>query len=233
MGSATCRALAAQGARIAAADIDLDKAKRTVGALSGQGHAAFHVDVTDEASIVRLFAAVEETLGPVAVLVCIAGGRLATGGPGSGPPIVDMTLEHWRNEVLNQVVFLRARCCGVAPRFHADGARQHGWSPGCAPTSRLSRSRRGEGGHRRLELHGGEEAAPLGITVNAVAPGLIDAAVRANTTAEMRENHNKRHPFGRMGRDEEVAAAIVFLASREASYITGVTLTVNGGIMMP
>ncbi|HEX9836504.1 MAG TPA: SDR family oxidoreductase, partial [Alphaproteobacteria bacterium] len=79
-----------------------------------------------------------------------------------------------------------------------------------------------------------KQAAPLGITVNAVAPGLIDTpAVRANTTPEMRERHNRAHPFGRMGRDEEVAAAIAFLASREASYITGVTLTVNGGVWMP
>ena len=64
MGSATCRALAAQGVRIAAADIDLDKAKHAIAPLSGQGHAAFHVDVTKEDSIVKMFADVEDALGP-------------------------------------------------------------------------------------------------------------------------------------------------------------------------
>ena len=59
------------------------KAKRAVASLSGHGHAAFPVDVTEEASIVRLFSAVEDSLGPVAVLVCIAGGRIMTAGPGA------------------------------------------------------------------------------------------------------------------------------------------------------
>jgi len=240
MGSATCRALAAQGARIAAADIDLDKAKRAVGALSGQGHAAFHVDVTDEASIVRLFAAVEEALGPVAVLVCIAGGRIMSTGPGTGPPIVDMTLEHWRgHEVLNpENVFL---CVREMLRRRTKVPVADGRIVNMASVAGLRADEQTDAayGAAKAAIVGftrtaAKQAAPLGITVNAVAPGLIDTpAVRANTTAEMRENHNKRHPFGRMGRDEEVAAAIAFLASREASYITGVTLTVNGGIMMP
>jgi 3-oxoacyl-[acyl-carrier protein] reductase len=240
MGAATCRALAAQGARIAAADIDLAKAERAVAALPGQGHAAFRVDVTDESSIVELFRRVEDSLGPVAVLVCIAGGRVMTEGPGAGPKIADMTLAHWRgHEVLNQEnVFL---CVREMLRRRAATPVQDGRIVNMASVAALRGDELTDAAYGAakaaivaLTRAAAKQAAPLGITVNAVAPGLIDTpAVRANTTPEMRERHNRAHPFGRMGRDEEVAAAIAFLASREASYITGVTLTVNGGVWMP
>jgi len=240
MGSATCRALAAQGVRIAAADIDIEKAKRAIGALGGQGHAAYHVDVTSEDSIVRLFADVEDALGPVAVLVCIAGGRIMTTGPGTGPPIVDMTLAHWRgHEVLNpENVFL---CVREMLRRRTKVPVQDGRIVSMASVAGLRADEQTDAAYGAAKgaivaftRTAAKQAAPLGITVNAVAPGLIDTpAVRANTTQAMRDAHNARNPFGRMGRDDEVAAAIAFLASPAASYITGVTLTVNGGVMMP
>ena len=240
MGAATCKALAAAGARIAAADIDLDKAKRAVGALDGQGHAAFRVDVTDEDSIVRMFTDVEDSLGPVSVLVCIAGGRIMTGGPGAGPQIVDMALAHWRgHEVLNQEnVFL---CVREMLRRRAKTPVADGRIVSMASVAGLRADEQTDAAYGAAKgaivaftRTAAKQAAALGITVNAVAPGLIDTpAVRANTTQAMRDAHNARHPFGRMGRDEEVAAAIAFLASPAASYITGVTLTVNGGVMMP
>jgi 3-oxoacyl-[acyl-carrier protein] reductase len=240
MGSATCRALAAQGARIAAADIDLDRAKAAVAALPGQGHAAYRVDVRDEKSIVDLFSAVEDGLGPVAVLVCIAGGRIMTGVPGTGPPIIDMTLEHWRgHEQLNQEnVFL---CVREMLRRRMKTPVADGRIVSMASVAGLRADEQTDAAYGAAKgaivaftRTAAKQAAALGITVNAVAPGLIDTpAVRANTTQAMRDAHNARHPFGRMGRDEEVAAAIAFLASPAASYITGVTLTVNGGVWMP
>jgi 3-oxoacyl-[acyl-carrier protein] reductase len=74
------------------------------------------------------------------------------------------------------------------------------------------------------------EYASRGITVNAVAPGFIDTDMTASIPAEMREGLLKSIPLGRTGRPEEVAAAIAFLCSDEASYITGQTLRVNGGM---
>jgi 3-oxoacyl-[acyl-carrier protein] reductase len=240
MGSATCRALAAQGVRIAAADIDPEKAKRAIAPLGGQGHAAFHVDVTKEDSIVKMFAEVEDSLGPVAVLVCIAGGRVMTGGPGLGPAIVDTTLAHWRgHEVLNiENVFL---CVREMLRRRTKTPVADGRIVSMASVAGLRADEQTDAAYGSAKgaivaftRTAAKQAAPLGITVNAVAPGLIDTpAVRANTTQAMRDAHNARHPFGRMGRDEEVAAAIAFLASPAASYITGVTLTVNGGVFMP
>jgi 3-oxoacyl-[acyl-carrier protein] reductase len=75
------------------------------------------------------------------------------------------------------------------------------------------------------------ELAP-GITVNVVAPGSVDTAVLAGDSPEERVERSRRIPLGRLGSAEEVAAAIAFLASSEARYITGATLPVNGGLRM-
>ncbi len=73
------------------------------------------------------------------------------------------------------------------------------------------------------------ELAPW-ITVNVVAPGSIDTAVLADDSPEQREERGRQIPLGRLGTAEEVAAAIAFLASPSARYITGATLPVNGGL---
>jgi 3-oxoacyl-[acyl-carrier protein] reductase len=73
------------------------------------------------------------------------------------------------------------------------------------------------------------ELAPW-ITVNVVAPGSIDTAVLAGDTPEQRDERGRQIPLGRLGTAEEVAAAIAFLASPEARYITGATVPVNGGL---
>ncbi|XXX82150.1 3-oxoacyl-ACP reductase FabG [Sorangium sp. So ce134] len=74
------------------------------------------------------------------------------------------------------------------------------------------------------------EYAGRGITVNAVAPGFIDTDMTTTISGEMKEGLTKMIPLGRTGRAEEVAAAITFLCSDEASYVTGETLRVNGGM---
>lgn len=73
------------------------------------------------------------------------------------------------------------------------------------------------------------ELAPW-ITVNIVAPGSIDTAVLAGDSPEQRDERGRQIPLGRLGSPEEVAAAIAFLASPEARYITGATIPVNGGL---
>jgi len=76
------------------------------------------------------------------------------------------------------------------------------------------------------------EVASRNITVNAVAPGFIVSPMTDPLPPPAKEALLARIPLGRMGRDEEVAAAIVFLASEEAAYITGHVLDVNGGLYM-
>jgi 3-oxoacyl-[acyl-carrier protein] reductase len=76
------------------------------------------------------------------------------------------------------------------------------------------------------------EVASRSITVNAVAPGFVVSPMTDPLSQQVRDTLLARIPLGRMGRDEEVAAAIVFLASEEAGYITGHVLDVNGGLYM-
>jgi 3-oxoacyl-[acyl-carrier protein] reductase len=76
------------------------------------------------------------------------------------------------------------------------------------------------------------EVASRSITCNAVAPGFIETNMTAGLSAEFKENAVKMIPLGRVGRAEDVASAVCFLASEEASYITGHVLNVNGGMLM-
>jgi 3-oxoacyl-[acyl-carrier protein] reductase len=77
-----------------------------------------------------------------------------------------------------------------------------------------------------------QEVGSRNITVNCVAPGFIDTDMTRALSAEQREKLVERIPLARLGSPEDIAHAVVFLASREAGYITGVTLHVNGGMYM-
>ncbi len=76
------------------------------------------------------------------------------------------------------------------------------------------------------------EVGSRNVTINCVAPGFIDTDMTSSLTTEQRLNLLKQIPLGRLGQSADIAAAVVFLASPAASYITGTTLHVNGGMFM-
>jgi NAD(P)-dependent dehydrogenase (short-subunit alcohol dehydrogenase family) len=217
IGEATARALARDGHTVALADLNAAEARRAAGALPGDGHAAFDVDVVDERSV-------EAQLGPVAVLACVAGGPFLT--PGRRPSIIETTTENWiRTEALNargpflciRAMLLRRMRSPVADGRIITVSSMSGVTPE-SPT----------GPAYSLE------AAPLGITVNTVAPGLTDTpAVRCDLTAEQIEAARRAIPIGRLGKPEDIAETIAFLASARAGYITGAVIEANGGRQPP
>jgi 3-oxoacyl-[acyl-carrier protein] reductase len=238
IGEATARALARDGHTVALADLNVAEARRAAGALPGGGHAAFDVDVVDERSVEALFDAVEAQLGPVAVLACVAGGPFLT--PGRRPSIIETTTENWiRTEALNArgpFLCIRAMLLRRMRNPIADGriitvSSMSGITPE-SPTGPAYSAAKAAVIH--LTRYAALEAAPLGITVNTVAPGLTDTpAVRGDLTAEQIEAARRAIPIGRLGRPEDIAETIAFLASARAGYITGAVLEAHGGRQPP
>jgi NAD(P)-dependent dehydrogenase (short-subunit alcohol dehydrogenase family) len=238
IGEATARALARDGHTVAVADINLAGAQRVAGSLPGKGHLAVETDVTEERAVEALFDEAEAKLGPVAVLACVAGAVFMT--PGRKPSIVNMTTENWiRTEALNArgpFLCIRAMLVRRTKTPVADGrivtvASMSGVVPE-SPTGPAYSAAKAANIH--LARVASFEAAPLGITVNAVAPGLTDTpAVRGDLTPEQIEGARKMIPIGRLGRPEDIAEIIAFLASPRAGYISGAVIQAHGGRQPP
>ena len=238
IGEATARALARDGHAVAVADLNLAGARAVAETLPGDGHAAFQTDVTDERTVEALFEAVEGRLGPVAVLACVAGGPFLT--PGRKPSFVETTTENWiKTEALNTrgpFLCIRAMLKRRAKAPVADGrivtvSSMSGITPE-SPTGPAYSAAKAAVIH--LTRCAALEAAPLGITANTVAPGLTDTpAVRGDLTAAQIEAARRAIPIGRLGRPEDIAEIIAFLASPRAGYITGAVIEANGGRQPP
>lgn len=242
IGAAIARKLAEDGWRVAAADLTREPAAAVAASLPGEGHSAWAVDVADEASVEALFTAVEAEHGPITGLVCNAG-ILLMAANGERPTIFDMTLEDWeRTHAVNtRGVFLCIRAYARRRRDNpVDGGRVTTTSSvaaelgGYRGSSSYISSKSAILGFTKAMAR---ELAPLKITVNCVAPGVIDAPMLAAATpssapADTLETLAKAVPLGRLGLPEDIAGAVGFLLSAEASYITGATLDVNGGYRM-
>lgn len=237
IGAAAARMLARDGLAVALADRNLAGAQAVAASLGG-GHRAFAADVVDESSVEALFDAVEAQLGPVAVLACIAGGPFLT--PGRRPSIVETTTENWiKTEALNArgpFLCIRAMLRRRTKVPVTDGrivtvSSMSGITPE-NPTGPAYSAAKAAVIH--LTRYAALEAAPLGITANTVAPGLTDTpAVRGDLTAEQIEAARRAIPIGRLGRPEDIADIVAFLASPRAGYITGAVIEANGGRQPP
>lgn len=220
IGWASARALADDGCRVVVADIDADAARDRAAEL-GDPHTAAHVDVTDEDSVARLF----DSVGELDVAVNCAG--FSNVGL-----ITDMPVDQFRSviDVCLTGAFIVTKHAGRQLReggslvsISSLNARQAaaGMSAYCAAKAGLS----------MLTQVAALELAPRGVRVNAVAPGFVHTPLTAPAAAVpgVVEEYLENTPLGRAGQPEDVAAAVVFLCSPAASWLTGEVLDLNGG----
>jgi 3-oxoacyl-[acyl-carrier protein] reductase len=228
IGAAIAAALAAEGARVAIVDIDGEAAARTARLMNEGGARAVAIaaDITDEAQVAVMAEKAAATLGPVGILVNNAGFTRDT-------RITRMTVDEWDSvvDVILKGAFLCARA--LLPAMV-----EAGWGRVVNISSRAHLGNRGQANYsaakagligftRALSL----ENARHGVTINAVAPGLIDTEMvrRLPQYESVRSTVEKNTPIPRMGNPQDVADLVAFLASERASYITGDLMHVSGG----
>ncbi|MEU9356372.1 SDR family NAD(P)-dependent oxidoreductase [Streptomyces griseoloalbus] len=228
IGAATALRFAREGARVLVVDVDADEAEETASKLrdQGLGAEAFAADVTDRASVEAAVAHAVTAFGSLDVLV-----NNAAHCTPDAPRFEDEPDEEWARD-LDVTLTGAYRCCRAAlPHLAASGRGaivgvgsvnglqdfgNHAYSAAKAGLISLTRTLAGH-------------AAPRGVRVNLVAPGTVRTRAWEGRPDDL-EAARSLYPLGRVGEPEDIAAAVTFLASRDASWITGTTLVVDGGI---
>ena len=236
IGRAAAERLAAEGARVVGGDIDASILERTVIELQKTGATFVGVvgDVTEPAAAKQLVETAVQRFGRVDILVNVVGGA-------RNARIWEMREEDWDHTLRWNLrsTFLCTRAAlphMIEQRYGkivciSSGAREGTpWTAYYAGGSAYSTAKAGVHGFiRDVAL----EVAQYGINVNAVAPGPIDTERTGENLKQLDKtveySPSKMTPLGRLGQPIEVANAVLFLASDEASYITGHTLPVTGG----
>jgi 3-oxoacyl-[acyl-carrier protein] reductase len=231
IGRAVSEALAAQGARVVLTYVKgADEAAKVVEAITAKGGAAEAVgfDVADMKATEDAIAAIAKRLGRLDVMVANAGIS------------IDNLLLRVKEEEIDRTLAVNLKGAIACAR---------------AATKVMMRARAGrviflssvvgEMGNAGQTVYSASKAALLGltktlareyasrgITVNAVTPGFIETDMTTSIAGEAKTKMLEAIPLGRTGRSEEIAAAVAYLASDEAGYVTGQTLRVNGGMYM-
>jgi 2-hydroxycyclohexanecarboxyl-CoA dehydrogenase len=231
IGQAIARRLAREGHAVAVLDVNADGAQETAKELRADGAQALArgVDVSDRAQVDEAIAAARRELGPVSILVTSAAVALQC-------PFGDLTLEAW-NRILAINLTGTFNCVqSVLPDMLEAGwgrvvlisssSAQRG-APGMAHYAAS------KGGVIALSKTLALEYATTGVTVNNIAPSAVDTpSVQRKLdagTLPPREQMAKAVPVGRLGTGDDIAAAVAYLTSDEASYVIGQTVGVNGG----
>jgi NAD(P)-dependent dehydrogenase (short-subunit alcohol dehydrogenase family) len=226
LGEAIARRLAADGLSVVVADLDARAAERVAAGLDGESAVAVAVDVADPVSAQALVDAVVARFGRVDVLVNNAG----IAGPTA--PVHELAPDDWA----------RVLAVNLSGTFHCTRAAlppmlAAGWGrivnvasiAGQDGNPHMSAYSASKAGVIALTKSVGKETATSGVLVNCVVPGVVDAGLTDKTTDEERALFLSRVPMGRMGRPEELAELVSWLASERCAFSTGATYDFSGG----
>ncbi|BFH63215.1 SDR family NAD(P)-dependent oxidoreductase [Paenibacillus azoreducens] len=227
IGESTVRLFAAEGAKVVIADF-ADRGQAVADELNQQGFDALFVktDVTKEQDVIRLVEQTVEKYGKLDIL-------FANAGIAQDAPADQLSYESWQRTIDINLsgVFL---CDKYAiKQMLAQGAG--GVIVNCGSIhshvgkSRVTAYASAKGGVKLLTQSLSADYASQGIRINAVCPGYIDTPLIQGRTEALNNHLIGLHPMGRLGKPEEVAKAVLFLASDDASFITGTSLLVDGG----
>jgi 3-oxoacyl-[acyl-carrier protein] reductase len=229
LGSAIAKSLAEQGARLAVSGSNAEKLEKFRTSLSGD-HVALPCNLSDGAAVDQLVPEAVEALGrKLDILVNNAGITR------------DNLLMRMKDEEFEEVIRINLEAAFRLMRAAARPMMKARFGRIISITSVVGvTGNPGQANYvaSKAALIGmtkavAQELASRNITVNAVAPGFMTSAMTDALNEQQREGILSRIPMGRMGSGEDIGAACVYLASREAGYVTGQTLHVNGGMAMP
>lgn len=227
IGSAIAGQLHAQGAVVGLSGTRRDRLDSLKSALGGNAH-VLPCNLADRAAVDALPKQAEEAMGGLDILVCNAGITR------------DNLFMRMKDEEWDEVIAVNLSASFRLMRGVLRGMMKRRWGRIVAITSVVGvTGNPGQGNYAasKAGLIGmskalAQEVASRNITVNCVAPGFIATAMTEALDVGQRERLNAVIPAGRIGTPDEVAAAVVYLASEEAAYVTGHTLHVNGGMAM-
>lgn len=244
IGFAAAETLASEGAHVAIADIDGAAAVQSAERLAkacGTHVAGFQTDVTNMGQVEQLIADVEAAIGPLCILInsaAVLDDKLfVDSDPGDWRRVIDVCLYGPMNVIHTALPGMTRRRYGRIVCLASDAARMG--------QARLSYYAAAKGGVVALAKSIAQEVGPTGVTLNIISPGATNTELRNAREAKMRaemgeERYARRqktvlrmYPTGRLGEPIDIASAISFLVSRQASWITGQVLSVNGGFAMP
>ena len=227
LGSAIAKALAAQGARLAVSGSNADKLEHFRGELGGD-HVALACNLSDGAAVDALVPQAVEALGKLDILINNAGITRDN-------LLIRMKDEEFADVLrVNLEAAFRLMRAAARPMMKARFGRIISVTSVVAVTGNPGQANyvASKAGLIGMTKAVAQELASRRITVNAVAPGFMASAMTDALNDQQREAILSRIPLGAMGAGDDLGAACVYLASREAGYVTGQTLHVNGGMAM-
>jgi 2-hydroxycyclohexanecarboxyl-CoA dehydrogenase len=227
IGKAIAEKLAAEGATVVATDLDASTAEQTAAALAGA--IAIRADVTDRHGVQAMVDRVTQEFGRIDVLVNNAGWDKAS-------PFVESEPADWDRAIAVNLYGVLHTCKAVLPVMASQGSGavvNLGSDAGRVGSSGEAVYSAAKGGIIAFTKSLAREMARHQIRINCVCPGPTDTALFASFAGPgLREALTKAIPFRRLGQPADVANVVAFLASDEAAFVTGQTVSVSGGLTM-